>query len=68
MTIKHNSKKTLENLTPEELTKHSELVNATILSLKQELNSGSKTKARQAEVRLSFWEDQRFELDRFLNK
>ncbi|MGF1868391.1 hypothetical protein [Photobacterium indicum] len=44
MTIKHNSKKTLENLTPEELTKHSELVNATILSLKQELNSGSKQK------------------------
>ncbi|RWX52858.1 hypothetical protein [Photobacterium chitinilyticum] len=68
MSLNHNSKKSLENLTPEELTNYSELVDATILSLKQELNSGSKTKARQAEMRLPLWEDKRFELDRFLDK
>lgn len=68
MSLNHNSKNPLENLTPKELTKLSELVDATILSLKQELNSGSKTKARQAEMRLPFWEDKRFELDRFLHK
>ena len=65
MIIKKN--KSIEKLTKKELEEYLELIHSTIIQLKKELNSTSKTKVNQARMRLPSWEQRQSELNNFCN-
>jgi hypothetical protein len=58
----------LEKMNKQELSDHAKFIDSTIESLLLDLKSGSKVKSNQASMRLDFWKNKRFELEKFLRK